>query len=97
MPKDSIKGKVISGTKWVGLSTVIDAVIQIIKLVVVARFITKADFGIVAILNIVLGLTSVFADLGFSVGLISIKNISLHAFSSVFGYNRLYSFCYISF
>ena len=79
-----IKKKLLSGTKWTTLSIIFDAIIQIVKLAIVSRFITKTDFGIVAIINMVLGMTTIFADLGFSVGVLSIKNISPKEFSSVF-------------
>ena len=84
MQNNSTKSVVINGSKWLSISTITEAVVQVAKLAILARFITKADFGIVAILNVILGVTLVFADLGFSVGIMSIKDISKRQFSSVF-------------
>jgi len=84
MSSSNDKQMVLGGTKWITVSTIIDAVVQILRLAILARFLSKADFGIVAICTMVLGLTQVFADLGFSVGIMSRKNVSEKEFSSLF-------------
>lgn len=76
--------KVILGAKWITASTLLDAIIQLLRVAILARFLTKSDFGIVAICTMVLGLTQVFADLGFSVGLMSRSKVTDKEFSSVF-------------
>lgn len=84
MSNNNDRQVIIAGTKWITVSTVTDAVVQILRLGILARFLTKEDFGVVAICTMVLGLTQVFADLGFSVGLMSRKNVTGKEFSSVF-------------
>ncbi len=81
---NDLKYSAINGAKWITTSTVVDAIIQILKMSILARFVTKADFGVVAILNIVTGLTLIFADLGFSVGILSQRKITEKQFSSIF-------------
>ena len=81
--RDNTKN-ILSGTVWTSIATAIEALSQIIKLAVLARFLTKEDFGVVAICNVILGLVSVFADMGFSVGVMSKKNVTQKEFSSLF-------------
>lgn len=81
--RDNTKN-LLSGTVWTSIATAIEALSQIIKLAVLARFLTKEDFGVVAICNVILGLVSVFADMGFSVGVMSKKNVTQKEFSSLF-------------
>lgn len=80
----SVRHIVAVGSKWVTVATAIDAVVQILRLAILARFLDKTDFGIVAILSFVLGLTTVFGDMGFSVGIMSRKDISSAEFASVY-------------
>lgn len=73
-----------AGVIWTTLGTVCIAIIQILRLSILARFLDKSDFGIVAILTFVLGLTNTFADLGFSAAIMHKHNISQKEFSSLY-------------
>ena len=79
-----IKKVAISGTKWTAVSTIITASIQVLRLSILTRFLDKSDFGIVAILTFVLGLTNTFADLGFSAAIMHKQDISRNEFSSLY-------------
>lgn len=65
--------KILFGLGWTTLSTIVTGVTQILRLSILARFLNKEDFGVVAILTFVLGLTQVFSDLGFSASIMSEK------------------------
>lgn len=80
----NLKEKAISGAKWTTISTVIVALVQMFRLMVLARFLDKAEFGIVAIITFVLGLTYTFSDIGFSAGIMHKKEIDEKDFSSLF-------------
>lgn len=76
----------------------VDACVQVLRLSILARFLSKSDFGIVAIISVILGLTTTFGDLGFSVGIMSKKDITNKEFSSVFWLQLLlFAFLYIVF
>lgn len=61
----SLKEKVISGSFWTTLSFGTQSFIQILRLSILTRFLEKSDFGLVAIVTLVLGFTHIFADLEF--------------------------------
>lgn len=79
-----LKKQAISGAKWTTLATIVTALIQILRLSILTRFLEKTDFGIVAILTFVLGLTNTFADLGFSAAIMHKKDLSRKEFSSLY-------------
>ena len=51
------KNTAISGVKWTTASTFITALVAVLRLSVLARFLSKEDFGVVAIITLVFGLT----------------------------------------
>jgi O-antigen/teichoic acid export membrane protein len=80
----SLRIKAISGTLWTATSSVVLAIIQILKLSILTRFLEKSDFGLVAIVGLILGFTSIFSDLGITVSLFSKQEISRKTYSSLY-------------
>ncbi len=74
----------VSGLKWMTISMLTVTLVTIFRLSVLTRFLEKTDFGIVAILSLVLGLTQVFAVLGFSTVIMHKRDISTKDFSSLY-------------
>ena len=72
------------GLGWTSLSTIINGLTQILRLSILSRFLDKEDFGIVAILTFILGLTQVFSDMGFSASIMSQKNLDKRTFLSLY-------------
>ena len=82
-----LKEKTISGLKYSFLSTCVTAATQFLRIAILTRFLDKSDFGLVAIVLLVLGFTSLFSDLGFSVALMHKQEVSKGEFSSIFWIN----------
>lgn len=80
----SVKSTVISGTKWTTASTVCTAIVQILRVSILARFLEKSDFGVVAIVTLIFGLVETFGDLGFSTAIMHKKDVNEKEFSSLF-------------
>ena len=78
------KNKILFGLGWTSLSTIVSGLTQILRLSILARFLAKEDFGIVAILTFILGLTQVFSDLGFSAAIMSERDLSKSKFLSLY-------------
>jgi O-antigen/teichoic acid export membrane protein len=76
--------QVVNGTAWMSVSTGVAALFQILSLVVLTRFLTKSEFGIVAIVTMVLGIVHTMADLGFSAVVMHKSNLSEKEFSSLY-------------
>lgn len=76
--------KILFGLGWTTISTIVNGLSQILRLSILARFLEKEDFGIVAILTFILGLTQVFSDMGFSAAIMSEKDLSRQKFVSLY-------------
>ena len=87
----SVKEEAIGGVKWNGVGTVIVAAMQLLKLFIMARFLTKSEFGLLALTTMVLGFTEIFANMGLATGLIHKQNITREQYSSVFWLNLMLS------
>lgn len=84
-----IKGSVISGIKWTTFSAVILAVLQVCQLAILSRFIDPADFGLMAILMVVIGFAQIFLDVGMSNAIIYYSTITRSQLSSLYWVNIL--------
>lgn len=75
---------IIFGLGWTTISTITTGIVQMLRLSILTRFLEKEAFGIVAILMMVLGLTQVFSDLGFSASVMSQKDLDRKSFLSLY-------------
>lgn len=69
-PNQSIGSKVVTGTAWMVAARWCMRCIGLVSTVILARLLTPADFGIIAIAMIVVGLVEVFAETGIAQALI---------------------------
>jgi O-antigen/teichoic acid export membrane protein len=84
----NLKQKTISGLKWTSLSSVIVALVQIIQLIVLAKILGPKAYGTMAILNIVVGFSALFVDLGMSKIIIhKQENITNEQLNSLYWFN----------
>jgi O-antigen/teichoic acid export membrane protein len=82
-----LKGRSLRGGLVTLTSQGVQFVMQSIATVVLARMLTPADFGIVAMVTAITGLASAFADLGLSEATIQRKEITHHQVSALFWIN----------
>ena len=87
----SLKDKSISGVKWMSISKFVIVGVSIIKISVLTRFLEKSDFGLMAIINVVLGFMYLFMNMGFNIGIIHKLKISINEYSSLYFMNILLS------
>lgn len=83
----SLKVKAIKGVKWTGVSAILLALFQLIQIVILSRFISPSDFGIMAIIMVVIGFSSLFMDMGISSALIHKKFVTTKILSSLYALN----------
>ena len=87
----TVKKQAISGVKWTTVSTIFLAVTQLIKISVLARFLEKADFGLMAIVVFVLNFTNLFVDMGLTSAILHKQNISKNEYASLYWLNFIFS------
>lgn len=93
----SLKKSAISGVKWTTISTITLAISAIVKISVLARFLDKADFGLMAIVVFVLGLMDLFMDMGLTSAILHKQNITKNEYSSLYWINFIFSILLYSF
>jgi len=72
----NLKTQAISGVKWTSISTVTQTLLQLAKLSILARFLVSSDFGLMAIMMVVIGFSRAFMDMGVSNAIIHKQEIS---------------------
>lgn len=77
----------VIGAMWTTTSSVIRSLISLLQVSILTKFLEKADFGIVAIAVLFIGFTSIFLDLGISIGILHRQEISRREYSSLFWLN----------
>jgi len=82
-----LKKQAIHGVKWTSLSTGVRTVLQLIQLIVLARFLSAEDFGLVAIVMVVIGFSQLFMDMGISNAIIHKQKITDTQLSSLYWLN----------
>lgn len=80
----SLKKQTFKGIKWTSVSTISTTVLQILQIAVLARFLTAEDFGLMALVQVLLGLSLIVVDAGISNAIIHKKEISHVQLSSLY-------------
>lgn len=76
-----------AGVQWTSLSAAISAIAKLGQVVILTRFVTKDEFGLIAIALMCISFSDIFLDLGISSGVMHIKNITKKQYSSLFWLN----------
>ena len=87
----SFRQKVIGGVRWTGFSSLGATVIKLIQLAVLAHFLSPTDFGLMAIVSVIIGWSALFLDFGISAAIIYKQNITNTQLSSLYWLNVLVS------
>lgn len=87
----SLRSQSVTGVKWNAVGTLTTTALQMLKLFILARILTKQDFGLLAIATMFLGFTEIFANMGLATGIIHKQDITRDQYSSVFWLNLMLS------
>ena len=88
----SLKSKTISGVKWSTVSTITLAIVGLLKISVLARFLDAGDFGLMALVTFVLGFMNLFMDMGLTSAILHKQKISNDEYASLYWINIIFSF-----
>ncbi|MRR18423.1 MAG: colanic acid exporter, partial [Deltaproteobacteria bacterium] len=75
--------------KWNGVATGVTAGLQFVTLIVLARILAPADFGVMGMIMVVIGFAQAFADMGLSNAIIHRQDTSADQLSSLYWLNVL--------
>ncbi|WGF93442.1 MOP flippase family protein [Aequorivita marisscotiae] len=87
---DPIRGSVIKGVKWTTLGTIGVAICSLLRLSILARFLDKSDFGLMALTLFILGIINLFMDMGLTSAIFHKQNISKNEYSSLYWINLIF-------
>lgn len=85
----SITKTAVKGFSWTASSTLIRAGLQIAQLLIVARFLSAAELGVLAIINLVVGFAQIFGDAGLSNAIIYHKELTAKQLNHLYIVNIL--------
>jgi O-antigen/teichoic acid export membrane protein len=83
----SFRQVAISGAKWTSVSAAAASLLQLVQLVVLARLLTPADFGLMGMVLVVVGFANSYADMGVSQALIFRQDTTPEEQSSLYWLN----------
>lgn len=87
----SLKKQVIGGVKWSAVSTITLAVVGLLKISVLARFLDAEDFGLMALVTFVLGFMNLFMDMGLTSAILHKQGITNREYASLYWINIIFS------
>ena len=73
---DSLTSKAAAGGRWTAISAVSNIVIQFAQLAILGRLLSPDDFGLMAMMMVVVGLASTLADFGISNHIVRTKSLA---------------------
>ena len=85
----SLRKQAIKGVKWTTLSTGVNALLQLVQLMILARYLSADAFGIIAILGVVVAFSQLFVDFGLSKAIIHRQDVTEAQLSTMYWLNIL--------
>jgi O-antigen/teichoic acid export membrane protein len=82
-----LRKQAFSGIKWTTLSSSVTTALSIIQLAYLGRVLLPADFGLMAMIMVVIGFAQAFADMGISNAIIHYQNEDRKQLSSLYWLN----------
>lgn len=87
----SLRIQVLSGLRWTTFSAICTAAVAILKISILARYLDKSDFGLMALVSFVIGFVGLFGEGGLSTAILHKQNVSKKVYSSLYWFNILFS------
>ena len=85
----SLRKRAVSGVKWTATSAAMTTGLRVLQLVVLARLLIPSDFGLIAMITVVIGFAQAVADMGISNAIIHRQDNTPSELSSLYWLNIL--------
>ncbi|MDB9874301.1 oligosaccharide flippase family protein [Flavobacteriaceae bacterium] len=83
----SLLRKSLGNISWLFANQVYRSVILFLRIAVLTAFLTREEFGLIAIANLFIGFVGLFQDMGFSVGILHKQKITKKEYSTLYWFN----------
>ncbi|MFD2891042.1 MOP flippase family protein [Flavobacterium chuncheonense] len=87
----SIEKQVKKGVKWTTISTIVLALVAVLKVSILTRYLDRADFGLMALVTFVMGFMELFNDMGLTSAILHKQDITKQQYASLYWINWLAS------
>ena len=91
----SLNKQVIAGVTWTTIGTFSVTAANVLKISILARFLTKDEFGLFAIVAFFIGFFNLFSDMGLTSAILHKKDIKKTEYASLYWFNIF--FCIVLF
>ncbi|MGE5497256.1 MAG: oligosaccharide flippase family protein, partial [Syntrophothermus sp.] len=88
-----LKEKAIKSVKWTTISTVVGSAIQVVQLLILSRLLEPKDFGLIAVINVIIVFVRSFADLGVAAAIIHHQDTTERQLSTLYWLNLITGIC----
>ena len=89
----NINKQVIAGVKWTTLGTLSVTISNVLKVSILARFLSKDDFGVFAIVAFFLGFFKMFSEMGLTTAILHKQDIKKNEYASLYWFNIIFCLC----
>lgn len=83
----NLKKQTLNGIKWTSISSLFITILQVGQLSILAHYLEPSDFGLIAIVYVIIGFSSMFVDMGISASIIHKQDITHVQLSSLYWLN----------
>ncbi|HCS65800.1 MAG TPA: colanic acid exporter [Cellvibrio sp.] len=83
----TLKHKTFSAVRWTTAATGVRALLQLAQVAVLARLLAPEDYGLMAMVSVVLGFASIFSDMGVNSAYVQRQDVTQEQRSSLFWLN----------
>jgi len=88
----TLRRQAFSGVRWTTISSLGRTALQIAQISILARLLTPADFGLLALVTSIMSFLQIFADAGISNAIIHHQDVTQEQLSSLYWLNVIVSF-----
>ncbi|MBT3612583.1 MAG: MOP flippase family protein [Flavobacteriales bacterium] len=89
----NINKQVIIGVKWTTLGTLSVTLSNVLKVSILARFLSKDDFGVFAIVVFFLGFFKMLSEMGLTTAILHKQDIKKNEYASLYWFNIILCIC----
>jgi len=83
----TLKHRAFSAVRWTVVAAVVRTLMQLVQVAVLARLLTPEDYGLMAMVTVVLSFTNMFADMGVNSAYVQRQDVTPEQRSSLFWLN----------
>lgn len=88
----SLRKRTFSAVRWTTAGSISKALLQLIQLAILARILSPSDYGLMALVLIVMGFAALFSDFGLNSAFVQRRNVTEEQRSSLYWLNVSISF-----